>query len=104
MDVRADEAPLEAEVSRYIGEMPFVWIDIGDKPSSESLRGVVERNSIGLLSNHARPPLDAPSGSWLGFASGREPVRSSGLWNCNHTRDRHSSDFTAWLHAYARAR
>lgn len=41
------------------------------------------RGSI-LLSNYGRLTLDAPSASWLGRYSQREPVVASGLWNQDH--------------------
>jgi hypothetical protein len=45
------EQPLEIEVSRYLGAMPLLWLEIGDVPSKESHRAVIERNAIALLSN-----------------------------------------------------
>ena len=60
------EQPLEQRVSRVIGDMPFLWIDIGDEPGPASLRGYIERNTIALLSNFDRLPLDPPSTAWLG--------------------------------------
>ena len=35
----AQEAPIELAVSEYIGALPCLWLDIGDEPSRESLRG-----------------------------------------------------------------
>jgi hypothetical protein len=92
-DLRDDEAALESEASRYVGEMPFVWINVDDRASPESPRGFIERNSIALLSNAAGDLLDGPSSSWLGLSSSREAVRSSGLWNNNHVRDGYDSTF-----------
>jgi hypothetical protein len=40
----------------------------------ESLRGYVERNSIALLSNYQKPPLDPASPVWLGQRCDRERV------------------------------
>jgi hypothetical protein len=83
-DVRAGETALESDVSRIIGAMPFLWLAIDDDPGPDSLRGYIERNTIALLSNYNKPPLDAPSGEWLGHHCNRERVRKSGLWNSNH--------------------
>jgi hypothetical protein len=44
-----------------------------------SLRGYIERNSIALLSNFERVPLDPPSPSWLGLHSDRERISSTPL-------------------------
>ena len=79
-DVRGLEQPLEREVSRIIGAMPFLWLEIDDAPGAGSMRGFVERNAIALLSNLAKPPLDPPSANWRGSACdrGKGRVRDSG--------------------------
>jgi hypothetical protein len=66
------EHPLEVAVSNYIRSMPFLWIGIDDEPGPVSDRGVIERNSIALLSNHCKAAIDPPSGKWLGGQCGRE--------------------------------
>jgi len=72
-------------VSEVIGAMPVVWLEVDDEPSSESMRGVVERNAIALLSNYElEEAIDPPSEGWLGRFSGRPRVVRSGLWNNNH--------------------
>lgn len=82
--IKAAELELECAVSRVIGNMPFLWLSIGDEPGPDSLRGRIERNSIALLSNFRKPPLDSPSSQWLGHDCDRERVKASGLWNQNH--------------------
>ncbi len=82
--IRAGELPLEREVSKIIGAMPFLWLPVDDEPRVESLRGYIERNAIALLSNYGKEPLDPPSAAWLGHYCSRERVRVSGLWNANH--------------------
>ena len=91
--IRDSEAPLEKEVSNYICKMPFLWLDIGDAPGPDSLRGIIERNSITLLSSYGRKPLDQPTSNWLGNFSDRERARSSGLWNSNHVDDVYDPGF-----------
>lgn len=49
--IKDAEYPIEKMVSKHIGAMPFLWLAINDEPGPDSLRGVIERNSIGLLSN-----------------------------------------------------
>lgn len=83
-DTREAEKPLEKLVSAYIGSMPFLWIAIEDEPGPTSLRAYIERNSIALLSNFNRTPIDPPSKNWLGHYCQRDRVRNSGLWNQNH--------------------
>ncbi len=92
-EIRENERPLELEVSNHIGQMPFLWLDISDPPGRESLRGRIERNSIALLSNYSKAPLDPPSSNWLGIHSDRERVRQSGLWNNNHVDEAYEPDF-----------
>jgi hypothetical protein len=82
--VERQEAQLEAAVSLYVGQMPFIFLDVPDEPGPASARAFIEKNSIALLSNYARPPVDVPSAAWLGRRCGREKVPQSGLWNLTH--------------------
>ena len=91
--VRAREHHLECRVSEAIGRMPFLWIEVPDEPAPDSLRGVIERNAIALLSNHERPVLDPPSHAWLGHWCPWAKVRGSGLWNNNHVNERYGPAF-----------
>ena len=81
------EIPLEQDVSAVIGTMPFLWMDVNDAPGAGSDRAYLERNSIALLSNFGKEPIDKPSGGWLGLHSPIETIRQSGLWNTNHVGD-----------------
>lgn len=92
--VREKERPLEVLVSKTIGQMPFLWLEVQDPPGSKSLRGYIERNAIALLSNYNRSPaIDAPSPSWLGTHCSREKVRASGLWNVKHVDESYDPAF-----------
>jgi hypothetical protein len=97
-----DEAQLEIAVSEHIRSMLFVWISVDDPPGPDSVRGLVERNSIALLSNHRRPPLDPPSKGWLGTYCDRDRVRQSGLWNNSHVDEQHEPEFLNVLERLAR--
>ncbi len=90
---REAEMHHEQQVSSVIRTMPFLWLEIDDEPGPDSVRGLVERNSIALLSNFRRAPLDPPSPGWLGHRCNRERVRLSGLWNQNHVEETHASGF-----------
>ncbi len=92
-DIRDKEQSLEKRVSQIIGNMPFLWLAISDAPGPDSSRGYIERNAIALLSNYNKPPLDAPSSSWLGRHCNRERVRGSGLWNQNHVDETYDPAF-----------
>jgi hypothetical protein len=78
------EAALEAAVTLYAGQMPFVFLTVDDPPGPQSQRAFIERNSVALLSNYARTPVDPPSAEWLGRHCPREKVAESGLWNNQH--------------------
>jgi hypothetical protein len=98
--VKQDEITLECEVSRVIGNMPFIWLAIDDEAGPKSLRGIIERNSIALLSNYEKPPLDPPSQGWLGLHCHGERLRdkglfvkNSGLWNSNHVDESYDPAF-----------
>jgi 5-methylcytosine-specific restriction endonuclease McrA len=82
-DNRADEAALERAVSRYIGSMPLLWLDVPDRGD----RAALEAGLIALLSNADRDPVDPPSDGWLGHHADRRAIRRSGLWNVNHVDD-----------------
>lgn len=99
-ELRAAEHVLESAVSQYIQAMPFLWVDIDDAPDPKTDRGLIERNSIGLLSNYMQPPIDAASDKWLGAHCDRERVQRSGLWNNNHVDEGYDPEFLAVLERY----
>jgi hypothetical protein len=92
-EIRSSEIALERAVSSVIREMPFLWLAIEDVPSPDSMRGRIERNSIALLSNFNKAPLDPPSPAWLGHRCNRDRVRTSGLWNQNHVDEDYDPAF-----------
>ena len=96
-DLAALELPVELKVSLYLKAMPFLWLPIEDESGPDSRRGFIERNSIALLSNLDRTPVDPPTGGWLGHRSGREKVRRSGLWNQRHVDESHNPSFLSVL-------
>lgn len=91
--IKSSELPVECEVSKILRAMPFLWLDVPDETGPDSLRGVIERNAIALLSNYEGDPLDGPSADWLGRSSNREKVRRSGLWNSNHVDETYDPSF-----------
>ena len=91
--VREQEHAVEASVSDLIRSMPFLWIRCDDAPGGASVRGIIERNAIALLSNFERDPIDPPSPAWLGTFSARDRVRGSGLWNNNHVDEEYDGSF-----------
>ena len=91
--VKESEADVEALVSEYVGQMPFLWLNVSDDPGPNSSRGLIERNAIALLSSYGRPAADGPSTEWLGQYSDRARVRRSGLWNNNHVHETYDPTF-----------
>ena len=91
--LNAQEGPVELAVSKYLASMPFLWLEINDEPARDSLRGVVERNSIALLSNSERQLIDPPTNNWLGHFSNRNLIRESGLWNQQHVMESYDPSF-----------
>ena len=91
----ATEKELERQVSRVIGEMPFLWLEVDDLPGPQSRRGYIERNAIALLSSYSENAVDPPSENWLGNHSPREKVKSSGLWNQKHVEENCDPRFLA---------
>lgn len=87
------EHPLEMEVSQVIRAMPFLWVKAEDTPGPKSIRKLIEKNTIGLLSNFDRTPIDAPSDNWLGNHCENQFVRKSGLWNVEHVTDYYDDAF-----------
>lgn len=102
-DVRVGEVDLEREVTSLIGAMPFVWVRVDDEPSAGSMRGYIERNTIALLSNFGKTPIDAPSVGWLGHDCNRERVKKSGLWNSNHVDETYDPAFLECLEMHVLA-
>ena len=99
-ELRQREHVLESAVSQYIRAMPFLWVDIDDAPDPKSDRGLIERTSIGLLSNYMQAPIDAASDNWLGAYCDRERVQRSGLWNNNYVDEGYDPEFLAVLERY----
>lgn len=97
--VRQREAAHEQRVSQHICAMSVRWVEISDEPGTQSDRGVIERNSIALLSNQFDPG-DPPSDNWLGLKSPRDEIRRSGLWNLNHVSEQHATGFLDTLEHY----
>lgn len=91
--VRSAERALECLVSDYIGDMELLFVSVPDEPGRQSLRGVIERNSIALLSSFMDPSPDRPSSGWLGLSSSNERVQRSGIWNNNHVGEDCHPDF-----------
>jgi len=96
---RIREQELEAEVSRHIGSMEVLAIDVGDLPSPASDRAYIERNAIALLSVTGAF-VDPPTGTWLGLDSPSSVIRRTGLWNLQHSEANFDARFLDVLETY----
>ena len=77
--------------------MSVLWLPIDDEPGPNSIRGYVEQNTIALLSNFEKQPIDASSNNWLGKHCDRPKVRESDLWNSNHVNETYEPAFLGQL-------
>jgi hypothetical protein len=93
---RDGEGEHERRVSAYLGAMSVLWVAVPDEPGPRSLRAMIERNTIALLSNRLQLE-DTPSEEWLGRHSPKAAIRQSGLWNVNHVDEEHSPAFLKTL-------
>jgi len=98
---RLAELELEQQVSDYLRDLPFLWVDVDDEPGPDSTRAYLERNAIALLSNYERESIDSRK-DWLGQYSRSEKIRRSGLWNVDHVDENYDPDFLDTLHTYIR--
>lgn len=100
-EIQQQEHYIECLVSDYIRKMPFLWVKVEDKPSPESDRGILEKNSIALLSNyHKENTIDSSSHHWLGHYTTNEKIKMSGLWNVNHVDETYDPVFLYLFEQY----
>lgn len=90
---RDAEVHVEQLVSDYLGALPVLCLDIADDAGPQSLRGLIERNSIALLSNYHAEKHDPMSVNWLGHDCDRPLVRQSELWNNKHVTEQYDPTF-----------
>jgi hypothetical protein len=98
---RADEAACERKVSEYIGAMTVLWVDVPDEPGPNSLRALIERNALALLSNQFAT-LDPASADWLGRHSPKEDIRRSNIWNVKYVDQTYDPRFLDELETAAK--
>ncbi|WP_338738557.1 hypothetical protein [Haloplanus salilacus] len=99
-ELRLEELEMERQVSDYIRDLPFLWVDIDDEPSPESDRAYVEQNAIALVSNFDKESIDPRNQEWLGHHSPVTDIMQSGLWNINHVGEEYQPEFLDTLEGY----
>lgn len=95
--IKAEEEPIEMRVSAYLARLRVVCVAVSDPPGPDSVRGIIERGSIALLSEAARHGLVTGTAAWLGRWSDRPAIKASSLWNQNHVGEAWSSSFLGQL-------
>lgn len=92
------EEQIEMAVSRYIGVMPSLWLDVSDRATRQD----IEAGAIGLLSLRTGG-TDPPSPGWLGRHALKTEIQDSGLWNVQLTKGATMRAFwISWLLACIR--
>ena len=98
-EYREAEHEVEHRVSRYIRDLPLLWVGVSDEPGPSSDRGVLESNSIALLGTEGNL-VDPPRTDWLGWSAPSSAISRSGLWNVNHVTSSYDSVFLERLGQY----
>lgn len=101
-ETQHNERQLEAEVSKIIGQMRVLWLDIPDEAGPGSDRAFLERNAIGVVSR-ANVVAGRHDPRWLGYDSPNINIALSGLWNLNHLNLVPSEGFNEVFSAYVRS-
>jgi hypothetical protein len=100
--VRAIEQPLERLVSGYIGQLPFLWVEVPGPSSPTNDRKRIEAGTIALLANQEARVLRPAPKDWLGHFAAHQAVRASGLWNVDHVSDTYDRSFLVLLARYVK--
>lgn len=99
-ELRLEELEMERQVSDYNRDLPFLWVGVDDKPSPESDRAYIERNTIALVSKFDKKSIDPRAEEWLGHYSPVKDIRESGLWNINHVSEDYKPEFLETFSGY----
>lgn len=92
-DLRLAELDLEQQVSDYLCELLFLWVNVDDEPGPGSDRAYLERNAIALVSNYEKKSIDPRAEEWLGTDCPSEEIQNSGLWNIDHVDETYDPTF-----------
>ncbi len=99
--VRTEEHPLEQRVSEYIRDLPFLWINVPDKPGPDSDRAEIEKHVIAMLSHFRRTNPELYLDGWLGHQSPKPEIYKTGLWNIDHIGGFYSQHVVELIKKYA---
>jgi hypothetical protein len=90
------EAPLEVEVSKYIGNLHVLFIPVLDDSGTASMRATIERQFIAMFTENLCAIEDI-SLTWLGRFSDKSGIRESGLWNIRDVGSEYDPKFIPLL-------
>ncbi len=79
-NITEKEAPLEAMVSEYVGNLRVLFIPVVDTAGTGSMRATIERQFITMFTE-GHCSIEESSLAWLGQFSDKSSIRDSGLWN-----------------------
>jgi len=91
-EIKQKEIGLEKLVSKYIGNMSILWLNIADEPTKFSDRSYLEKNLIALLSSY-NFKLDKSNYLWLGNYNQNLFIKNSSLWNVKYVDLKYDSRF-----------
>ena len=82
--VREQEHPFEQRISAYIGQLPFLYLNVPGEVNPENDRAKVEMNTIAMTAHARRTTPTLHDADWLGCHSPRPEISQTGLWNVEH--------------------
>jgi len=95
------EAPLEAKVSEYIGNLRVLFIAVLDTAGTGSMRATIERQFIAMFTENICA-IEESSPNWLGHSSDKSSIRDSGLWNVRDVGSAYDLKFIPLLDSLTR--
>ena len=95
-EITEREAPLEAKVSKYIGNLRVLFVPVLDTAGTGSMRATIERQFISMFTENLCA-IEDTSSTWLGRFSDKPSIRDSGLWNIRDVGSEYDPKFIPLL-------
>lgn len=100
-EITEREAPLEAKVSEYIGNLRVLFVPVLDTAGTGSMRATIERQFISMFTE-SLCAIEESSPTWLGRFSDKPSIRDSGLWNIRDVGSEYDPKFIPLLDGLVR--
>jgi hypothetical protein len=100
-EITEQEAPLEAQVSEYIGNLRVLFVPVLDVAGTGSMRATIERQFISMFTE-SLCAIEMSSSTWLGRFSDKPSIRDSGLWNIRDVGSEYDPKFIPLLDGLVR--